>query len=216
MELQLLSIQVGLPQTLPRGTRSGIAKQPVAGPVQLHLDHLEGDGQADRRHHGGPDKAVYAYGQQHYVTWQQELARTLPPAAFGENLSIAGLDEQRLGVGDELVIGQVRLQVSQPRIPCFKLGLHLGDPEMPRRFIAAARPGAYLRVLQPGMLQAGQPVQWRRDGASIPLKPLFQAYMQPRQPGALAVLQRALAHPALSAEWREALAKRLPHDTAGR
>lgn len=212
--MQLHTISVALPREIPYGERTvatAIFKRPVPGPVRVHAEHLEGDGQADRVHHGGPDKAVYAYALEHYAWWQRELGGAeLPHGQFGENLTIAGLDEATLCVGDQLVIGTARFVVTQPRIPCFKLGLRFGDPTMPQRFAAASRSGMYLRVLEQGVVAAGDAVQRVASGrGGVAIRPLFDAWLRPNDPQAQAVLQRALDVPELAADWRESLAKRL-------
>jgi hypothetical protein len=131
--MQLMSIQVGLPVEVTCGQRplrTGIFKRAVEGPVAVRRCNLAGDGQADLDNHGGPHKAVYAYALEHYAFWQRELGRaTLEHGAFGENLTIAGLDEAQLCIGDTLEIGSARFSISQPRVPCFKLGLRLGGSQ---------------------------------------------------------------------------------------
>lgn len=212
--MQLHTISVALPREVPHGGRTvatAIFKRPVSGPVPVYAEHLEGDGQADLVHHGGPDKAVYAYALEHYAWWQRELGRAeLPHGQFGENLTIAGLDEETLCIGDQLAIGTARFVVTQPRIPCFKLGLHFGDPTMPQRFAAASRSGMYLRVLEQGVIAAGDAVERvARGRGGVAIRPLFDAWLHPNDAHAQAVLQRALEVPELAADWRVSLAKRL-------
>ena len=166
MPAQILSIQVGLPADLntPNSTdghnrqwRSAIYKLPVSGPVAAGPNGLAGDGQADLRVHGGPDKAVYAYPSEHYRPWQAELGLAeMPNGAFGENLTTLGLLEDEVCIGDVLQAGLVRLQVSQPRGPCWKLARRWGIVDLALRFGASGRTGFYLRLLQPGELEAGQ------------------------------------------------------------
>lgn len=219
--MQLTTICVALPRDVPHGDRTvstGIFKTAVHGPVRVLTEQLEGDGQADRIHHGGPDKAVYAYAAEHYDWWQQELGRDdLVPGHFGENLTIAGLDENELCIGDQLAIGSARFVVTQPRVPCFKLGLRFGDASLPKRFADSLRCGAYLRVLEPGILEAGNPVQRvARGHGQIAIRPLFHAYLHPNEPAAQALLARALTVPELSAEWRTSIDRRLARrDTDG-
>src|SRR5690606_7307728 len=128
---------------------------PVDGRVAVHGVNVVGDDQADRRVHGGPDKAVYAYAIEETRAWEAELGRDLGPAAFGENLPVEGLDVSGPVVGERWAIGSVVLEVVQPRLPCFKLGLRMGDPGFVKRFAAASRPGAYLRIVREGELGSG-------------------------------------------------------------
>jgi MOSC domain-containing protein YiiM len=142
-----------------RPVMSGIAKAPVAGPVAVGPLGLEGDEQADLRVHGGPDKAVYAYAVEDIRWWEAELGRPLPPGMFGENLTVEGVDVTGAVIGERWLVGSAELEVCQPRLPCFKLGLRFGDPLMVKRFAAALRPGAYLRVIAPGDLEAGDEIE---------------------------------------------------------
>lgn len=215
MPMTLATISVALPRPVAHGTdtvRTGIFKSPVTGPVRVLAEHLEGDGQADLVHHGGPDKAVYAYGLEHYAWWQQQLGIDEPLAhgQFGENLTVAGLDEATLCLGDTLAIGSARFVVTQPRVPCFKLGLRFGNPAMPRMFAESLRTGAYLRVLQQGTIAAGDAVAVvARQAERISIRALFAAYLAPNDPAATALLTRALTVPALSREWRRQISQRL-------
>ena len=159
----VLSVNVGRPQQISvrrgRPLMSAIGKAPVEGRVRVSGVNVAGDDQADRRVHGGPDKAVYAYASEDRAWWSQQLDRVLPPGMFGENLSTEGVDVSGAIVGEHWRIGTVELEVCQPRLPCAKLGLRFGDPLMVRRFGEAARPGAYLRIVREGELAAGDPVE---------------------------------------------------------
>jgi MOSC domain-containing protein YiiM len=159
----VVSVNVGTPQPvgLRRGrtVKSAIAKAPVAGRVRVAGVNLAGDDQADRRVHGGPDKAVYAYAAEDTAWWEAELGRELGPGAFGDNLTVAGVDVSGAVIGERWRIGTVELEVCQPRLPCFKLGLRFGDPKMLKRFTRAERPGAYLRIRREGELGAGDAVE---------------------------------------------------------
>lgn len=161
--MRLASVQIGRIVPLgPDGVPSGIVKHPVDGPVAVGPLGLEGDEQADLSVHGGPDKAVYGYAASHYARWAGEhphLAERLEPGAFGENLTIEGLEEADLCVGDVHLIGTARLQVCQPRQPCFKFALRLGDPRAPKAMVRSGRSGWYYRVLTPGTLQAGDTIE---------------------------------------------------------
>jgi MOSC domain-containing protein YiiM len=142
-----------------RTVHSAIVKAPVTGRVRVEGVNVAGDDQADRRVHGGPDKAVYAYASEDVAWWEAELGGRLAPAAFGENLTLEGVDVSGAVVGERWRAGDVELEVCQPRLPCFKLGARFGDPQMVKRFAQAGRPGAYLRIVAPGELGAGDPVE---------------------------------------------------------
>jgi MOSC domain-containing protein YiiM len=137
---------------------SAIAKSPVDGPVRVEGVNVEGDQQADLRVHGGPDKAVYAYASEDTAWWEQTLERSLRPGMFGENLTTEGVDVSGAVIGERWRIGTVTLEVCQPRLPCFKLGLRFEDPRMLKRFAEAGRPGAYLRIVTPGELSPGDAI----------------------------------------------------------
>ncbi|HEX8102354.1 MAG TPA: MOSC domain-containing protein [Solirubrobacteraceae bacterium] len=161
---QLVSVNVGRPvQVAVRRGRpllSAIGKRPVEGRVRVAGTNLEGDAQADRRVHGGPDKAVYAYALADIAWWAGELGRDLVPGAFGENLTTEGVDVTGAVIGERWRIGDaVELEVAQPRLPCSKLGIAFGDGRMVRRFAEASRPGAYLRILVEGTIGAGDPIE---------------------------------------------------------
>jgi len=181
--MRVASVNVAVPaETDLNGTvlRTAIDKQPVAGPVALGADGLAGDAVASRRHHGGPDQAVYAYGTDDYAWWSAELGRELAPATFGENLTIDGLRSGELAVGDRLEVGaDVVLEVTSPRIPCDTLAARMGERRFQRRFAAARRPGVYLRVLAPGAVETGAAVRLAPDTSSpltvLELQDLFYA-----------------------------------------
>jgi MOSC domain-containing protein YiiM len=163
------SIQVGRIAPLgPQGVPSGFVKTTVQGPVHAATLGLAGDEQADLRVHGGPDKAVYAYAAEHYPRWITDVPHhrdTLFHGAFGENLTISGLDEDRVSIGDVYRIGTAEFQVTQPRQPCFKLGLRFADNSLGRAMMQTGRTGWYLRVLVRGELQAGDEVHTLRRPA---------------------------------------------------
>jgi len=162
MSAHVVSVNVGRPALLRTGRRvvhSAIGKTPVSGPVAARGVNLEGDEQADKRHHGGPDQAVYAYASEDAAFWSAELGRELPPAMFGENLTLAGVDVSGARIGERWRIGTAELRVAGPRIPCFKLEARIGVPGFQRRFLNAGRPGAYLAIVGEGELQAGDAVE---------------------------------------------------------
>ncbi len=161
--MKLLSVNVSLPKTYEYGGKSvttGIYKEPVAGRVMVRRLNLEGDGQADLTVHGGIDKAVYAYDTDSYGYWQRELGwDDLPFGYFGENLTVDGLPDDRVHIGDIFQVGGALLEVSQPRVPCFKLELKMEKPGFSRRFLASGRLGFYLRVLEEGDVGAGDVIE---------------------------------------------------------
>ena len=163
MTARLVAVSTGRPRQVGvrrgRPLMSAIFKAPVAGRVAAGPEGLDGDEQADLRVHGGPDKAVYAYAEEDTAWWEAELGRPLGPGAFGENLTVAGLDVTGAVIGERWRVGTTELEVCQPRQPCSKLGIRFGDPRMVKRFAQVARPGAYLRVIVPGELGAGDPVE---------------------------------------------------------
>ena len=158
---KLLSVNVGRPRPIDRRgelTTTAIFKSAVTGPVEVRGVNVEGDEQADLTVHGGPDQAVYAYAREDYEWWERELGRPLEPGAFGENLTVSGIDVNGALVGERWRVGTVLLEVSSPRIPCWKLARRIGDPAFQKRFGDALRPGAYLRIVEEGVLQAGDAV----------------------------------------------------------
>jgi MOSC domain-containing protein YiiM len=160
---RVVSVNVGRPRTvewLGRQVTSAIWKSPVEGSVPVRGDNLDGDDQADRRVHGGPDKAVYAYAVEDYAWWRDELGDgvELGPATFGENLTTEGVDPARAVIGERWRVGSAVLEVCQPRFPCAKLGMRMGDAAFVERFEQARRSGAYLRIVAAGEVRAGDPV----------------------------------------------------------
>ena len=154
---------------------TGIYKIPTANPVEVGVDGLAGDFQVDHRYHGGPDKAVYAYPAEHYPSWRAEYPdKELPYGMFGENLTVTGLAEKDLWIGDEYRAGTAVLRVVQPRSPCFKLGLKFGTPRVIRRFLESGRSGFYLSVAEPGRLRGGdEMVLVRRGPEPVSIGDLF-------------------------------------------
>ncbi len=161
--MKIISINVSLPKVIVSNGEqvpTGIFKLPVKGPVRVHALNLEGDGQADLANHGGRNKAVYAYAWSNVEYWKQVLRRDdLHPGSFGENLTVDEFAEDSVAVGDELAIGSARFVVTQPRIPCFKLGIAMGLPAFPKMFLESGRTGFYLRVREEGTVRAGDIMQ---------------------------------------------------------
>ena len=204
---RLVSVNVGRPRTvewLGRRVRTAIWKEPVEGPVPVRGVNLDGDDQADRRVHGGTDKAVYAYAQEDYQWWAGELGRSVRPATFGENLTTEGVAPGQSVIGERWAIGSVILEVSQPRLPCFKLGLRLGDAGFVDRFDEARRFGTYLRIVTDGVLEAGQPItRVSQPGHGLRIIDLVQAHHEPDAD----LLRRIAAVADVPAGWRK-MAKR--------
>lgn len=179
------SVQAGRIAPLgPQRIPSAFVKHNVSGPVHVGLVGLDADEQADLRVHGGPEKAVYAYAAAHYPQWAAdfpELALRFVPGSFGENLTIAGLTEQDLCVGDVHGIGSVRLQVCQPRQPCAKLALNFGYPRLPKAMVRNGRSGWYYRVLESGTLEAGDRVELlERPLPDFPFNALLHFLYEPK------------------------------------
>jgi len=168
---EVVSVNVAEVRTLQRrgrAVRTGLWKQPVQGRVKVHDLGLEGDVNADKRYHGGNQKAVYAYAGEDIAWWESELGRELGPGFFGENLTLSGVDVSEALVGERWEVGTAVVELTEPRTPCWKLATKVGDPGFERRFARANRPGAYLSVVRPGEVGAGDAVRvdWRPpDGA---------------------------------------------------
>ncbi|HLH32421.1 MAG TPA: MOSC domain-containing protein [Terriglobia bacterium] len=210
--MKLISINVSLPTVMGIAgevVQTGIFKKPVAGLVRVRSLNIDGDGQADLTVHGGPDKAVYIYPSEHYRFWEQELRRQFPEwGTFGENLTIEGILENDISVGDCLEIGTVMLQVTQPRLPCFKLAAKLERDDIIKRLLDSRRTGFYTRVLQEGSLQAGDKINVSsRDPQHLTVREITDLYMQ-KDPDR-ARIERALSVAALSAAWRRHFEKSL-------
>ncbi len=159
---RIISVNVGASQAIEfRGqtVETGIYKSPVEGPVRVEGVNLVGDDQADRRVHGGVHKAVYAYASEDYAWWSEQLGRSLVPGTFGENLTTEDVDVGAAVVGQRWHVGDVVLEVSEPRMPCYKLGIRMDDPAFPALFAAADRPGTYLRIVEEGSLTAGDHIE---------------------------------------------------------
>lgn len=161
--MKVLSVNVSLPKVVTvdgQRVATGIFKQRVSGPVKVLGHNLEGDLQADLSVHGGPDKAVYVYSWKNIEYWRTKLKRhDLGAGTFGENLTVDELLDDEIAIGDKLEIGTARFLVTQPRLPCFKLGIALGLPDFPKVFHRRGRNGFYLRVLQEGVVAAGDEIR---------------------------------------------------------
>jgi len=206
----LESVNVGTPRPIERnnGTveTSAIWKEPVTGRVAVRGVNVDGDDQADRDAHGGPDRALYAYAAEDTDWWQSEVGRELGPGAFGENLTLRGIDVTGARVGERWRIGSVVLEVTAPRIPCWKLAKKMGDPKFIKRFTQARRPGAYLRIIEEGELAAGDEVEvLERPDHDVTLALFVEAYEHDRT-----LLPRLLeAGDPLPGYWREWIEEQL-------
>ena len=215
--MKIISLNVARPRlTVYRGTTisTGIFKKPVSGPVVLRSLNLEGDQQADLSVHGGPYKAVYAYPSEHYDYWRNELPGVdLPWGAFGENFTTIGLAESEIHVGDRFRVGSAILMVRQPRMPCYKLAAKFQRDDMIERFLWSARSGFYFSVEQEGAVAARDAIECIsqfEEGITIAeMNRLFASERYNR-----ALLQKAIATPALPEDWREYFLPRLNNPSA--
>ena len=161
--MKIISIQVGKPRAVDyRGkpVLTGIFKAPVKGPLMLRATNLDGDGQADLKVHGGIDKALYAYSLDAYPAWKKQRPNDeFAPGAMGENLSLDKMPEDQIFIGDVFKVGKAIIQVTEPRFPCFKLGIKYNDPKIIKEFNELGRPGVYFRVLQEGLIDVGQTLE---------------------------------------------------------
>jgi MOSC domain-containing protein YiiM len=184
--VKIISLNVGLPRlVIDRGREvsTGIFKSPVAGPLMLRQTSLDGDRQADLSVHGGANKAVYAYPFEHYDYWRSELSGVeLTWGNFGENLTTEGLLESEACIGDQFRIGAALVKVTQPRLPCFKLGIRFSRDDMVKRFLASGRSGIYFAVLEEGPVNAGDAIELlQRDARGITIADVNRAYAQSRE-----------------------------------
>lgn len=207
----LLSIAVGMPAEVRWNDEvvlTSIFKTPVCGRVWVGTINIAGDDQSDRAVHGGPEKAVYAYPSEHYPAWQKELGiASLPWASFGENLTTRGLRESVVRIGDRYRIGTTELVVTQPRLPCYKLGIKFGRSDMIGRFTSVDRSGFYLAVEQEGEIGAGDAIELiEQDARDLTVA---EAYRLKLGGGPRDRLELAAGHPALARGWRETFARRL-------
>jgi MOSC domain-containing protein YiiM len=203
--MHIISVNVGLPREVHwkgRLVSTGIFKQPVAGRVVARQLNLDGDRPADLRVHGGEEKAVYAYPAEHYDYWRQELPGVeLPWGTFGENLTTWGLLKDAVNVGDHFRVGAALLQATQPRLPCYKLGLKFGREDMVRRFLASGRYGWYFAVVEEGEVGAGDTIERiHRDPHDITVADIARLYLHERDN--IVMMQRAIEHEGLPDGWR--------------
>jgi len=210
--LKLLSVNVGMPREVDwhgKLVRTSIFKSPVLGPIRVATLNLEGDQQSDLRVHGGVHKAVYVYPSEHYNFWRNEIPNLdLPWGMFGENFTTEGLLEGAVNIGDRFRVGSAEFVVTQPRMPCYKLGIRFGRPEIVKRFLQSGRSGFYLSVLGEGQVTAGDSVERiTHDGRGVTVTDIVNLYKADETNQDL--LRRASELPALPPFWRDYFRERL-------
>src|SRR5882724_1257753 len=210
--MKLISLNVALPRLVEfngEPVATGIFKEPVQGAVMLRTLNLDGDRQADLSVHGGVSKAVYAYPSEHYEFWKKELPETeLPYGMFGENFTTEGMLEDAVHVGDRFRIGDAELMVTEPRLPCYKLGIKFGRADIIRKFLQSRRTGFYFAVLTEGEVKAGDAIELlSRDANNIAISDITRLYAFEKDD--LETLRRAVKLEALSESWREYFAKQI-------
>jgi len=204
--MKIISLNVGLPRLVLRDgepVSTGIFKEPIDGRVMMRTLNLDGDRQADLSVHGGPSKAVYVYPAEHYDFWKRELPEMdLPWGMFGENFTTTGLLETQINIGDKFRIGTAEVMVTQPRMPCYKLGLKFGRADIIKRFLQSERTGFYLAVLKEGEVGAGDELEpLARDVHDVRVSDITRLYTREKHNETL--LRRAIAVEALPESWRE-------------
>jgi MOSC domain-containing protein YiiM len=213
--MKLVSVNVGLPREVPwhgKMVTTGIFKEPIEGRVGLRKLNLDGDRQADLTAHGGEHKAVYCYPVEHYAYWKKELpGRDLPMAIFGENFTTEGLLEGSVHLGDRFSVGSAEVVVTQPRLPCYKLGIRFQADDMVKRFLESARTGFYLAVTREGEVDAGDEIKLlARDPHAVPVPEITRLYVAKRYAADdLASVRRALQVVALPESWKAYFRDRL-------
>jgi len=210
--LRLLSLNVGLPRQVRfQGelVTTGIFKKPVQGSVRLRKLNLEGDKQADLKVHGGVDKAVYAYAGEHYDYWRQELPdMSLPWGMFGENFTTEGMFEESVNIGDQFKVGTANLIATQPRMPCYKLGVKFGSMDMIKRFLASGLTGVYFKVMKEGELEQGDEIKLiKKDENSVTIKDIVRIYTIDKDD--IQTIERAIKIKDLPNGWRYHFIKQL-------
>jgi MOSC domain-containing protein YiiM len=212
--MKVISINASLPRVVSvhgKQIETGIFKIPVSGPIVAGKLNFQGDGQADLSVHGGLDKAVYLYSWDNILHWKKTLQRDdLGPGSFGENLTVEGLGENEVAIGDEFAIGTARFVVTQPRLPCFKLALALETPSITKTFLESGRTGFYLRVLQEGTLQAGDPIYPlpSREPVRVTIAEFVELYRLKR--ATRGQITKILSLAALPEDWKNRLTGRTP------
>jgi len=213
--MQLISINLGEERTLQRNDhveQTGIFKSPTDKPAQVTKLGMEGDVIISKKHHGGPDQAVYIYGMADYAWWEKEISKALTPGMFGENLNISELESAQFNIGDYLHIGDVTLQVTAPRIPCGTFAARMEDPQWVKKFRHAERPGLYCRVLKEGVVKTGDIVIFEKyTGETISIVQVFRDYYDKNK--SEETIGRHLNAP-VAIRVRESLERELPNPKA--
>jgi MOSC domain-containing protein YiiM len=215
LAMRLVSLNVGLPREVTwHGTvvTTGIFKQAVPGRIELRKLNLDGDRQADLSVHGGESKAVYCYPLEHYDYWKKELpGRALPMGVFGENFTVEGMLEDSIHLGDQFSIGSAEVVVTQPRMPCYKLGLRFEADDMVKRFLVSARTGFYVAVRREGSVGEGDEIELiARDPEAVPVSAIMRLYTEKNYSDAdIAWARRALRVAALPEGWKNYFRERL-------
>ena len=210
--LKILSLNVGLPRQVrfqDELVTTGIFKEPVRGRVKLRKLNLEGDKQADLTVHGGVDKAVYAYPGEHYSYWREELpGKLLPWGMFGENFTTEGMFEETVNIGDQFRVGTAKLVATQPRMPCYKLGVKFGSMDMIKRFLASGLTGVYFKVMKEGELEQGDEIKLiKKDENSVTVKDIVRIYTIDKDD--IQTIERAIKIKDLPNGWRYHFIKQL-------
>ncbi len=210
--MKLLSVNISIPKEITyqgRTTTTGIFKEPVTGRVILRTLSLDGDGQADLKNHGGLYKAAYAYSFEHYDYWKRELGRTdFPFGQFGENFTVEGMLDDDVHIGDVFRVGGALVEITQPRVPCFKLGIRMEFPQFPKMFLSSCRVGFYLRVLEEGEVGSGDVLE-RVTSEPEPMTVREVCRLLYFDAKNLDGAKRALRMKALSPGWRQSFQERL-------
>jgi MOSC domain-containing protein YiiM len=215
--MKVISLNTGLPREVTwhgRSVITGIFKEPVQGRVALRKLNLDGDRQADLSVHGGEHKAVYCYPLEHYNYWKRELPdRELTPGIFGENFTVDGPLEDSVHLGDLFSVGSAKVIVTQPRLPCYKLGIRFESDDMVKRFFVSRRTGFYLAVVSEGEVGAGDEMSViSRDPNGVPVSEITRLYAAKKYSEAdVASVQKVLLVPAVPESWKEYLRQRLVH-----
>jgi len=206
--IKVVSVNVGLPKQISYGKRqvvTSIFKEPIEGRVKVTTLNLDGDAQADLSVHGGLDKAIYSYSEEHYKYWKEVYPTIVMPfGMFGENLTTQGLNEDTVNIGDQYQIGSSRLVVTQPRMPCYKLGIKFGRMDILEKFINSQRPGIYYKVLEEGELGAGDNIKLLyKDKNNVTINDIVSLYVNDRNDEEnISKMKRAAKLKSLPESWK--------------
>jgi len=212
--MKVLSVNVGLPRKVlfnGQSVTTGIFKNPIKEPVMVRKLNLDGDKQADLTVHGGVDKAVYSYPKEHYSYWRNQFSHLdFVWGMFGENFTTEGLMEDDINIGDQFQIGSAKLVATQPRMPCYKLGVKFGTMEIIRRFLSSGRSGIYFKVLEEGEVQPGDEIKIiKRDKNNVTVKDIVSLYNSNDIEHNIEIMKRAIKVESLPEGWRYDLQKNL-------